>query len=273
MLKTFAKFIFAVLLVVVSIGLIVEMKYSILLTEYLAYSVPLTREEKQYLKEKEVLIYGVDGEAAPFSFVNEETGQCEGLIVDYISALSLELGTEIQCRTVSQSGILDDLAEREIDLTDLFEDSGGAHKYVSTQTLYKLEGVLVTKYADGITKYRDLQDKTLALVEGDFLEDQILKIFPKGQSVGIRYVESVEEGLELLMDGRVDALAANEMVIDYYAKEMQIENDLKQVEGKIYKENVTLAVNIYDTRLYNILNKAVLRLKKRVSLAKRRKNG
>lgn len=264
MLKTLAKFAFAVLLVVVSVSLIIEMKYSISLAEYLAYSVPLTREEQQYLSEKELFIYGVDAEAAPFSSLNEKTGQCEGLIIDYMSFLSLELGIEIQCKTVAQSEILDELKANTIDMTDLFVDTGGKHRYISTQNLYELEGVMVTKYAnEKIKQYRDLQGKTLVLIEGDYLENCIMKVFPKGQSIDISYVESVKEGLQLLMDDEADALVANETIINYYAKNLQIENDLRQIGDKVYKEDVTLAVNIYDTKLYNILNKAVLKLKKK----------
>ena len=264
MLKAFAKFAFAVLLVIISIGLIIEMKYNVSLTEYLAYSAPLTREEKQYLKEKESLVYGMDGEAAPFAFVNEETGQCEGLLADYMSCLSLELGTEIRCVIVPQSEVLNRLKEKKIDMTDFFIDTGGKHNYLSTQMLYHLDGIMVSRYADrDIRQYRDLQGRRVALVEGDFLEKPIMKMFPKGQSMDIRYVESVNEGLRLLMDGRVDALAGNETTIDYYSKKLQIQNALKRIGDKIYKEDVALSVNIYDARLYNILNKGVLKLKKK----------
>ncbi len=58
MFKTFAKFVFAVMLILVSATLIIEMKYSISFNEYLAYSQPLTREEQQFLAEKKYLVYG-----------------------------------------------------------------------------------------------------------------------------------------------------------------------------------------------------------------------
>ena len=264
MLKPFAKFLFAVLLIVVSISLIVEMKYSISLTEYLAYSVPLTREEKQYLQEKETLVYGIDPEAAPFSFVNEETGQIEGLVADYMSILALDLGMDIQSKVVEPSEILESLKTREIDMTDLFVDTGEKNQYVSTQPLYELTGIMVTRYGNReISAYRDMQGKRLAMVEGDFLELRVLKAFPQGQSMDIIYTDSVKKGLELLMEDQVDALVANETVIDFYAEEMDIESDLRQVGDAVYKEDVTLAVNIYDTKLYNILNKEILNLKKR----------
>lgn len=264
MLKPFAKFLFAVLLIVVSISLIVEMKYSISLTEYLAYSVPLTREEKQYLQEKETLVYGIDPEAAPFSFVNEETGQIEGLVADYMSILVLDLGMDIQSKVVEPSEILESLKTREIDMTDLFVDTGEKNQYVSTQPLYELTGIMVTRYGNReISAYRDMQGKRLAMVEGDFLELRVLKAFPQGQSMNIVYTDSVKKGLELLMEDQVDALVANETVIDFYAEEMDIESDLRQVGDAVYKEDVTLAVNVYDTKLYNILNKEILNLKKR----------
>ena len=264
MLKPFAKFLFAVLLIVVSISLIVEMKYSISLTEYLAYSVPLTREEKQYLQEKETLVYGIDPEAAPFSFVNEETGQIEGLVADYMSILALDLGMDIQSKVVEPSEILESLKTREIDMTDLFVDTGEKNQYVSTQPLYELTGIMVTRYGNReISAYRDMQGKRLAMVEGDFLELRVLKAFPQGQSMNIVYTDSVKKGLELLMEDQVDALVANETVIDFYAEEMDIESDLRQVGDAVYKEDVTLAVNVYDTKLYNILNKEILNLKKR----------
>lgn len=264
MLKPFAKFLFAVLLIVVSISLIVEMKYSISLTEYLAYSVPLTREEKQYLQEKETLVYGIDPEAAPFSFVNGETGQIEGLVADYMSILALDLGMDIQSKVVEPSEILESLKTREIDMTDLFVDTGEKNQYVSTQPLYELTGIMVTRYGNReISAYRDMQGKRLAMVEGDFLELRVLKAFPQGQSMDIVYTDSVKKGLELLMEDQVDALVANETVIDFYAEEMDIESDLRQVGDAVYKEDVTLAVNVYDTKLYNILNKEILNLKKR----------
>ena len=264
MLKPFAKFLFAVLLIVVSISLIVEMKYSISLTEYLAYSVPLTREEKQYLQEKETLVYGIDPEAAPFSFVNGETGQIEGLVADYMSILALDLGMDIQSKVVEPSEILESLKTREIDMTDLFVDTGEKNQYVSTQPLYELTGIMVTRYGNReISAYRDMQGKRLAMVEGDFLELRVLKAFPQGQSMNIVYTDSVKKGLELLMEDQVEALVANETVIDFYAEEMDIESDLRQVGDAVYKEDVTLAVNVYDTKLYNILNKEILNLKKR----------
>lgn len=263
-MKALVKFVFAALLVVFSMSLIINMKYSISVTEYLAYSVPLTRQEQQYLAEKKVLLYGADKEAAPFSFVNEETGELEGLVMDYMSFFALELGIDIKCKPVNQGEILDAIREESIDMTDLFLDPEGRKRYLSTQPIYQLKGIMVTRYKDRrINQFRDMEGKTLLLIEGDFLEPKVLSVFPKGQDMEIRYVDSVKTGLKLLVDGKVDALVANETVIDHYAQVLGVADELRQVGDEVYKENVSLAVNIYDTKLYNILNKEILELKKK----------
>lgn len=264
MLKSLAKCTFAIMLILFSISLVVYMKYDISVTEYLADSVPLTRQEQQYLKEKTVLRFGVDTEAAPFSFFNEETGKIEGLIVDYMAFAALELGVEVEYIPIAQEGIADSIREQQIDMTDLFVNPKDKKRYLSTQFLYSLEGIMVTSYQNRtVTQYKDMEGRTLLLMEGDFMESKIMGVMPKNQSMNIQYVESVKDGLKLLMDGEADALAANEAVIDYYAEELGITNDLRQVGDAVYKESVAFAVNIYDSMLYNILNKEVLQLKKK----------
>lgn len=275
MLKTFAKFGFAVLLMIVCSSLIIEMKYSISLPEYMAYSVPLTREEEAYLKEKPVLVYGADREAAPFSFAEnseEEENRCKGLLPDYMSLLAIETGVDIECRPVEQKKILDLLRDETIDMTEFFVDTEYRTGYVATQPLYELKGVLVTRYENRkIRETRDMENGRLAFVEGDFLEEKILEIFPKGMSLEMVRAESVKEALELLMNGEVDAVASNEVTIDYYAEKMKIENSLKRIGGEIYKEDIALAVNVYDRQLCNILNKEILTLKKKGLFAEAQK--
>lgn len=264
MLKSLAKCTFAIMLILFSISLVVYMKYDISVTEYLADSVPLTRQEQQYLKEKNVLRFGVDTEAAPFSFYNDETGKIEGLIVDYMAFAALELGVEVEYIPVAQGEIADSIKEQQIDMTDLFVNPKEKKRYLSTQSLYSLEGIMVTPYQNRtVTQYKDMEGRTLLLMEGDFMESKIMGVMPKNQTMDIQYVENVKDGLKLLMDGEADALAANEAVIDYYAEELGITNDLRQVGDAVYKESVAFAVNIYDSMLYNILNKEVLQLKKK----------
>lgn len=270
MIKRFAKVIVAILLIILSASLISEMRYNISFREYLAYSVPLTREEEQYLKEKEYLVYGYNEENAPFAFYDGSTEQCNGMLADYLSFLSLELGVEVREKRVESADIIDGIKNKEIDMMDLFaqKEAKGKHSYISTQSLYKLKGVMVTMYENfEITDIKSLQGRKIALIESDFVKDAVTTSFPKGMSSDFVYVKSVNEGLSLLVDGQVDALAGNQISIDYYAEQTGLDNKLRQVGNDLYDEPVCFSLNIYDTKLYNILNKEILRLKKENVLA------
>ena len=263
MFKAFAKISFAALLVLVSFSLIVEMKYMIHANEYLAYSQPLTREEQQYLKSMSSLVYGVDPENAPFSQIKEKNGEAEGLIIDYIAILSDELGIPITEAPVSTADQPQSLKLHRIHIADLFEDTDVNNRYIPTQPIYKLEGILVTAYGNAdVNYYRDFASKKLAIVPDPFVEKKIEQVFPKGQKTNFVYVSSTKEGLQMLVAGEVDGFAGNELTITFYANQLGITDRLHQLGDTLYKENVSLAVNIYDTKLYNILNKTLLKLKK-----------
>lgn len=262
MLKAFSKIAFALTLIIISFGLIVEMKYTISVNEYLAYSQPLTREEQQYLDEIEILKYGVDPENAPFSEVNSD-GEASGLIIDYIAILSEKLDIPIVETAVRTSEQPQALKDNEINIADLFDDTEANGRYAPTQPIYKLEGIIVTAYENTqVNYYEDFAKTPLAVVRDPFVEGKIEESFPKGQRTKIIYVDSPKEGLELVMSGEAGGFAGNELSISYYADELGIEDKLRQVGDDLYKEDVSLAVSVYDTKLYNILNKTLLKLKK-----------
>ena len=172
MLKGFAKLLFAVVLILVSAGLIIQMKYSISFNEYLAYSQPLTREEQQFLKEKKSLTYGIVAENAPFTSKNEQTGDDEGLTIDYIDIISQELNIPIYEKVVEAGDEPQALREEQIDITELFSAAKGSSSYVSTQPVYKLDNILVTLYENKKINYiRDLNTKKIAVLKDEFLPD------------------------------------------------------------------------------------------------------
>ncbi len=169
MLKGFAKLLFAVVLILVSASLIIQMKYSISFNEYLAYSQPLTREEQQFLKEKKSLTYGIVAENAPFTSKNEQTGDDEGLTIDYIDIISQELNIPIYEKVVEAGDEPQALREEQIDITELFSAAKGSSSYVSTQPVYKLDNILVTLYENKKINYiRDLNTKKIAVLKDEF---------------------------------------------------------------------------------------------------------
>src|SRR5690606_35418670 len=88
--------LYTFVIIAILINQIVKIKYDLNFYEYIKYSRPLLEEEKKLLEDRDTIIYGSDRNAPPISFIEEENGQYRGLVIDYVTALSIELGKDIE---------------------------------------------------------------------------------------------------------------------------------------------------------------------------------
>lgn len=110
----------ATFLIALFSNMYLEIQYDINILEYFKKTKDLTKEEKMWLTEHEKIIYGSDNNSPPLRYINEKNGQYSGLIVDYIRALSIELGIEIEYKPLGwwdQS--LKSLNNKEVNFLDL----------------------------------------------------------------------------------------------------------------------------------------------------------
>ncbi len=243
-----------------------NLQFDISPVDYIKFSRPLTDEEQNYLKEKETIIYGMDWKQPPLTFINEENNQIEGLLVDYMSSLSIELGVNITYDATPFSQIMDAMDSGKVDMSDLFESPERLKKYAFTQPLYRLKGIAVTNAhridLDSVSKLRGLK---IALVEDDFAIEHFNIYYPEEQT-GNTYIQvrDMEEGLKRLQNQEIDALAGDDTVINYYASQMNMTEEIREIGSSgLYEKNVTFAVRKDDQLLLSILNKGILNLKKK----------
>ena len=164
-MKNTLKLLSVLLILLIGFSLIANFQYDITPVEYLRYSLPLTPAEKKYLEEKDTITYGLDWKAPPLTYINEETSQVEVLLIDYMSALSIELGINVTYDAAAFSHIMDRLDQGITDMSDLFESPERLKKYVFTQPLYRLRGIAVTT-----SDRRDLQDEAALTVNKSLKE-------------------------------------------------------------------------------------------------------
>ena len=103
----------------------------------------ITKEEKSWLDEKGVLIYGSDRNSPPLRYVDSESGQYIGLVVDYVNALSIELGIEIKLEPLIWSHALKKLKNGETDFSDMFPSKERSEKFLFSNSIYNLRGIIV----------------------------------------------------------------------------------------------------------------------------------
>lgn len=258
--KLLIQIILVLIMSLIGFTTIVELQYDISPLEYIKYSQPLTEEEQSYLDSKESIVYSMDWKAPPLTFTDEATGYDEGLLVDYMRALSIELGINVEFDAVPFNEVMDSLDSGTADMSDLFESPERAKKYAVTQPLYRLRGIAIVRSTSPVQSLNELENGKVALIEDDYAVEYFDSNYP---DVSYVTAKDMQEALEMLFNGEVDAVAGDETVIYYYANEMDEKESIREVGDELYEQSVTFSVLKENEMLLNILNKGILNLKKK----------
>lgn len=259
------KIVFAVLLIILIIGSFANFYYISFynqnIIDYVLSNERLTKDEIKYLSNQAPLIFTSDNNAPPLRFVNPDNNQYQGVVIDYIRELSIELGVEINIKPSVWSEALIALEKSEADLCDMFPSEERSKKYIFSKPIYFENGILVKERAnDNIKSYKDLENKKIAIQKGDYIEE-----FLKNELENIEfvYVNDYEEALRYLTNDYVDVAGGDEPVYSYFLKEKNLLGKYKIVKEPIYKMPAVLALPKDKKKLRDIINKGIIALNKK----------
>lgn len=218
----------------------------------------LSYEEKLWLENNEELIYGADENSPPLMYIDEETSQYTGFTIDYVNALSLELGSEIKTKSYVWDMALEKLADGETDLCDMFPSKERSRLYDFSDPIYSLKSIITVRSSNkDIYNIQDLEEHVVALPKSDygieFLEEEI-------SNIEFIYTDNIEEAIEEMLTGNADAVLGDEPVISYYLKKNQLYEEVRMLESAVYESEVVMAVTKGNSILLNILNKSIKNL-------------
>lgn len=199
-------------------------------------------------------------------FLNKETGQYEGVVIDYINELSIELGVQINVRPLVWDDALKSLERGDSDFCDMFPSESRSEKFIFTEPIYYENGVIITgKNNREIENMQDLSGKSLAIQKGDFIEEFLRE---RVEDINFYYTNDYQESLYLLSQGTVDATGGDEPVLSYFIKDLSLENELRILEKPIYEMPMILALPKEQVKLRDITNKGISILKKKNTLSR-----
>lgn len=272
--------IFFIFVLVVTIS--IKIKYSLSPYEYIKYSLPFTKPEKALIENREV-IYGLDRNAAPLTFVDENTGDKKGMLIDYVSSISVQTHNIIKLKPMDFMDISSEIRSGKVDLSDLFPSDERSRYLNFSQPIYTLTGVIVvasgssgsengTSTSTGNTNAKtgdpkslgDMTDKRVAVVKGDYCEEYLAKENPH---IKLLTTKNMADALNLVKTGKAYALAGDELVVNYYINKAGSENYFRRLDINLYNKEVTFAVRKGDDVLLSVLNKSILKMKKRNQLS------
>lgn len=214
---------------------------------------------QKYVREDGSLIYGAHDNAPPLRYV-EKDGIYKGVVVDYMSQLSLELGIKIRTEPYKWEKALQNLREDKTDFCDMFINEERKQQYVFSDPIYHLRVVLVTRREDSLNK-SDLGRMKVATEKGDFANNYLEKNYPQAELV---YVKDVEEGMEALADGQVDGVVGDEPIVLYHLQGGG-QQFRREVEV-LYEEPVVLAMPKSHEDLVPVVNHAIHEINKKGQL-------
>lgn len=216
--------------------------------------IKFTSSEIEYLKNTDKILYAADQNAPPLRFVDKSDGQYKGVVIDYISQLSLEVGINIDTKPLPWENAIESLKSGKSQMCDMFSNEERAQHFIFTNPIYNLRAAVAvnSSYSGGIQKIFS-QNIRLATQKGDYLNSYMIKNYP---NVELVYTQDIESAFDLLNKGLVDAVAGDEPVILYFHDPLKNPN-IRILDNTLYENTVVFALPKNETVLLSILNKGI----------------
>ena len=239
----------------------VSIRYDVSILDYLKYSQPLNDEERAYLKS-EHLNYGIDVNNAPFVFIDPDTGNTAGIVVDYFNQLAVSLETNMQSTAYDSYNLAVRLNTGDVDMAVLNRTSINNSVFDFTQTLYTEKSKILVDGESPYETINDIRDISIAVISGSAAHHAANEYLTESRNIHLVLTDSLEESFTLLGLGKVDAIIGDEARISYHLNQALRSNRFKFIEGAISEEDVAIAVPRDNRILLSILNKGILIMKR-----------
>lgn len=175
-----------------------------------------------HINDTGVMTIGYRTDQPPLSFVSE-SGTPVGYSVEICNRIATDVGEtlgrtdlSVEYVAVTAENRLEAVADGTIDIL-----CGATTKTLSraeqvgfTQLTFATGGAVLSVEANPVNGVREIAGKRVAVTEGTTTIDALSEVVARNEiSVEIVPVETVDDGLAALLDGSVDALAADQVVL------------------------------------------------------------
>jgi polar amino acid transport system substrate-binding protein len=111
----------------------------------------------------------------------------------------------------------------------------------------------------------DIALMKVATQEGDYANWYMGEHYPQAELI---YVHDVGEGLQLVLDGKADAVIGDEPVMLHYASKLGVNDQIRTIETALYEEPVCLAFPKGMEGVLPVLNEAIKNISEKGQLEK-----
>lgn len=244
-----------------------NLRYKIGLIDYYRYNAKLTKEENKLIRDRDFLV-GVYN-YPPLAYTNEYNNYNTGIIIDYLSQLAIEMTNDIYTKVGSDKNLVDLLEKNELDavVIENFKDQEARKDISLTQALCIVKSKILVKKDSNIEDINDLNNKIFAILKKDNLNGSIDNLFDKRKNIGFIEVENIYQAFALLNSDTVSGIIGDDMAAIHFLNVTNKGANFRFLDPVLYEKEIRLAVKKENSQLFNILNKGILRLKKKNLIA------
>ena len=214
----------------------------------------LTEEESDWIAQNPTFTVASELDKPPFIFI-DKTGQSKGISIDFLNMISEKTGLDYVLKEPSSATeFYQQLEKGDIDViaAGYYSQTHNKHALHTSPYMIVQETVYVAKDSE-IYLFEDLVNRTLALPKG---YANIQRIREKRPDIRIVETSSIEEAIEKVRTGEVDAMMDVKIAVDYFIRNNNI-RDLRTFASGFGHNPLRMLVNIEEPLLAGILNKAI----------------
>ncbi len=217
----------------------------------------LNENEREWLSAHPVIRYAYDPNYPPFEF-RDENGQAQGISIEVIEKIEGKLGVDIEVQYVGKwDKVMESLIDGDIDMISATPTEDRVkHMSFSTAYLSIPTGIIIREGNTSIDSMSDLNGKYISTVRGWFWNEVLSQKHPEIQ---LKVYETVEDALNAVLYGDVDATIQDFGTASYHISKYKISN-LKVVSKYDMPQEIAFAVREDYEPLIPILNKLIPRI-------------
>ena len=253
-------FIYSILIGVILLNIYSKYAYDINFIEYIEKSRKITYEEKNWLNENKNIIYISDQNSYPLAFKSQE-GQYKGVLVDFMNALSIEIGKDIVFEVNDGwQKYINKNSSDEIKCFGLIPSKEREEYFVFSDPIYIIRGNIVKpKKLKQIKSYKDLTGYKVAVPKSNYAVEFLKENLNEVEFV---FTKDLEDTINALEEGRADVAIGDEPVLKYYMENKGMNKKYEFLKEYVYKKPVVISIPKQKRELLSIINKGIFSLRK-----------
>jgi polar amino acid transport system substrate-binding protein/two-component system sensor histidine kinase EvgS len=220
-----------------------------------ANGLQFTAEEKAYIRNNPTIILGADYSWAPYDFVDAQ-GKHTGIAADFLKLIAQKSGLKIKVKADKWYKTMQRMRAGKIDgLTCAMKTPDREKFLLFTKPYVSMPLVIITLTQNrDIKGISDLKDKIVAVNEGSYLHEWLVKNHPE---IKLLLTSSNNDALEEVSIGDANAYIGNIAVATYIMKHNFLSN--LKIVNKLAKLQTVVSVAIDKNRplLFSIMQKSL----------------